>query len=181
MYWMLAMELLLLNHLIGQSHVALAELNSKPKIDEILNFLSKNGNKHLYIVTLEDDRKIINFQNQLLEKTKKKDIFSRKIKSVDSKNGPVPSIIEKLDFYKDSLLILASSEDTKNWNLYFELLGLVETMSATMILCEPIEKEQKNVFLSKLEVSSKSRFFYWLYENANERNKRSWCGFNYSF
>ena len=168
------MKLLLLNHLIGESHIALAELNAKPKIDEILNFLSNNGNRHLLLVTLDDDKRINSFQNRLLEVTKKKDIFSRKIKAVDSNSGPVPSIMEKLDFFKDSLLILASSEDTKNWNLYFELLGLVETMSATMILCEPIEKEQKNVFLSKLEVSSKSRFFYWLYENANERNKISY-------
>ena len=174
MYWMLAMELLLLNQLIGQSHVALAELNSKPKIDEILNFLSRNGNKHLLIVTFDDDRKIINFQNQLLEITKQKDIFSRKIRAVDSNNGPVSSIIEKLDFYKDSLLILASSEDSKNWDLYFELLGRVETMSATLILCEPIDKKQKNIFLSKLEISPKSKFFYWLWENSDERNTISY-------
>ena len=160
MYWILAMTLLLFNHLIGQSHIALAELNAKAKIDEILNFLFKNGNKHLLIVTLDDDRKVINFQNRLFEATKKKNIFSKKIKAVDSNNGPVPSIMEKLDFYKDSLLVLASSEDTKNWDSYFELLGLVETMSATLILCEPVEKEQKNVFLSRLEVSSKSKFFY---------------------
>ena len=93
---------------------------------------------------------------------------------MDFSNSPVLSITEKLDFYQDSLLILASSRETLNWDSYLDLLTQVEIMSATLILCEPIDMEQKKLFLSRLEVSSKSRFFYWLYESSENRNVLSY-------
>ena len=175
MFWILIVALILICPSIIRHHEATAKLNSKPKIDEILTFLSKNGKRHVCAVTLDNhDRKIENFQNQFLEISKTNNIFTRKINTNDAGIDAVPSIIEKLDFYKDSVMIFASATNTSNLHLYFELLSKVESMSTTLILCDPIDVEKRNFFISKLKDSSKNRFFYWLYENSNEIGRISY-------
>ena len=175
MFCTLIATFLFLLPLISRHHTSVAGLNTNSKVDEILSFLTTNGKRHLSIVTLDtQDKNVTALQKQFMMKSKKTNTFTRRIVTNGDETDPVSNIMEKLDFYKDSLVILASTQDVGKWDMYFDLLTMVEPMSATLILCDPISINEQNSFISKLETSSKSRFFYWLYENADEKDKISY-------
>ena len=147
MFCTLIATLLFLLPLISRHHTSVAGLNTNSKVDEILSFLTTNGKRHLSIVTLDtQDKNVTALQKQFMMISKKANTFTRRIVTNGDETDPVSNIKEKLDFYKDSLVILASTQDVGKWDLYFDLLTMVETMSATLILCDPISINEKNDF-----------------------------------
>ena len=169
-------SLLIFYHSISLNYFVNATLYTDSKIGDILSFLAINGKRHLSVVSLDNyDINVTEFQYKILEISKRhKNLYSKRVMISDKSKDAVMIIVGQLDYYQDSLVIIASSKDAFHWDTYFELLTRVETMSATLIFPELIPSKQKILFLSKLEKSAKSRFFYWIYENDDQAEELSY-------
>ena len=144
-----------------------ATLNTDSNINNVLSFLAVNGKRHLSLTTIDNyDLSVIDYQYKVFEICKRQNIYSNHIITLGKGEDAVATITDNLDYYKDSLVIIASSQDTSNWDYYFDLLTKVEVMSATIIFPEPLSSEQKQTFRSKLEITGLNRFFYWIQEDA---------------
>ena len=135
-------------------HVADATLNTDIKIDEILSFLTLNGKRHLSMITLDHyDINVVEFQYKFLEISKRHgNIYSNNVSpkfdflaSDEKEELSTTTVKGKIDYYTDSLLIIASSQDTSNWDAYLELLTNVEVMSATMIFPDQIPPDKTTI------------------------------------
>ena len=155
-----------------------AALSTNTPVNEILSFLALNGKRHLSVVTLDYyDINVVEFQYKFIEISKRRQtIYSNDVStkfdflaSWDRKDYPVTTVKEKINYYTDSLVIIASAHDSSNWDAYFDLLTKVEVMSATMIFPDQIPQDKKEMFVAKLEVTMKSRFFYWIYEDEDDQ------------
>ena len=148
-----------LNH-----HVAAATLNSGTKINQLLSYFRLNGKRHIAVTSLDFyDPYVIDFQYKFLEHSQRHNVYSNQIVTTEEGAAGVAKIVDQLDYYTDSLLLIASSLDTSQWDAYLDLLTKVEERSATIIFPEVIDPDKKEMLLSKLASTQQSRFFYWIY------------------
>ena len=141
-----------------------ATLNANTKIDQLMSYFRLNGKRHLTVTTLDFyDPYVYDFQNKFLEHSQRHNVYSNHIAPTEDKDAGVETIVDRLDYFTDSLVIIASSEDTSQWDAYLNLLTKVEERSATIIFPEAIATDKKESFLSKLATTEKSRFFYWIH------------------
>ena len=157
--------------------MANATLNKDSTIDDILSFMELNGKRHLVATTLDNnDIDVMEFQYEFLKKSKRRnDVYSKLIiTSADDGNDAVSAITDSMDFYKDSLLIIASSHNSPHWDLYLDLLTKTEVMSATLILPQPLTSDEKKMILLKLEMLAKNTFFYWIFIEGEDSGEIVW-------
>ena len=159
------------------SILANASLRKDTMIENILSFLELNGKRHLAITSMEDSNEmnVMEFMYKLLEKSKLQNhVYSKLILTSSDDNERVSTITESLDFYKDSLLVIASPQNTSRWDDYLDLLTKTEVMSSTLILPEVLTSDQKKMIMSKLEKLAKSTFFYWAFPEDKHSGKIVW-------
>ena len=167
--------LLFLSPCIFLKHFSNATLTTHAKINQILSFMEINGKRHLSLTTFDNyDLSVLEFQIKFIEMSKTKNLYTNHIITLEEGQSAVSKVAEKLDYYKDSLVIIASSQDSNNWDSYFTLLEKVKVMSATMIFPEPLSNVQFDLIRSKLEVTETSRHFYLIMEDYEQGSEISY-------
>ena len=130
-------------------------------MNQLLSYFRLNGKRHIAVTSLDIyDPYVIDFQYKFLEHSQRHNVYSKHIVTTEEGAAGVSSIVDGLDYYTDSLLLIASSFDTSQWDAYLDLLTKVEERSATIIFPEAIDEDKKEMLLSKLASTQQSRFFY---------------------
>ena len=78
-----------------------------------------------------------------------------------------------IDFSRDSIVIIASAEDSSNWNNYIELLIQTEIESATIAFPSKLSHKNRNLFLYQMKSKKKNSYFYWIYPIGKKSSKMS--------
>ena len=107
----------------------------------IVKFCKRNGKRYLNLFTIdEQDPNITKAVADFMFASKKeKSIYTRKVMDINFEDMRLDSGSESLNFYRDSLIILASTTDTSNWKQYLEAMTKTR-MKPTKVSDEPSEK-----------------------------------------
>ena len=99
--------------------VSIAHSFENDDISSVLDFSTNNGKRYLNILTLDhQDPNVGSAMKQFIFLAKLKgSIYIRNSKLVDQNLD-----IESMKFHQDSLVILASGSDTKNWEIYVKMI-----------------------------------------------------------
>ena len=137
----------------------------------VLEFCKNNGKRHLNVLTL--DKQDLNVQitaKDLSFMAKSKDgIYTRNVKPIDDRID-----LQLMNFYQDSLVILASATDTTYWNKYVEMMTHTKIMSSMIVMIGDMGQEKVEVMKSSLEKLATNSFFYWVYTSDGHGSELLW-------
>ena len=155
---------------------AIANFNQDYLINDILSFSEKNGKRHLVLTTFDNDHTNVNtFQDQFMAKSKHlQNVYSKSISTTSSETNTVSAIADMLDFYKDSLIIIASPDNPSHWSEYLHLLTKTKIMSSILVFAEPATPGQVNAIKLQMETLTKNTFFYWTWVDNSNTRKSIW-------
>ena len=137
----------------------------------ILEFCENNGKRHLNIFTLDgQDPDVQIAKEDLTHVAKEKNsLYTRNVKLMEE-----DSKLELLEFHQDSLMILASSFDTNNWERYVQMMTDTKIMSSILIIVGDVRPEHVDVMQSLLEKVATNSFFYWVYRQPSDSEELIW-------
>ena len=135
----------------------------------ILEFCENNGKRHLNIFTLDgQDPDVYMAKEDIFHLAKEKNsLYTRNVILMDEEPTS-----ELLKFHQDSLMILASSYDSTNWEEYVQMMTNTKIMSSVLVMVGELSPDKINAMKSLLENVGKNSFFYWVYRQPG--NELTW-------